>query len=181
LNLLYCRDKAPLIKEVSADQLNVAQELANVIEPRALLATNQPPDLIAASYEVLGQIRAVLTGDTGDKRTASQGCLREVMCRCDGSLHRRVMGSGSLASFDVRRAEGSSRDTTGSLPNRDVISALAPIARSAQELDVVHAVRAAPAPRDLVIEMQVFRRAALHAPALVADTHGYFDVLRDHA
>jgi hypothetical protein len=39
--------------------------------------------------------------------------------------------------------------------HRDVVSSLAPVARSAQQLDVVHRVGSAPAPRNHVVMVQI--------------------------
>lgn len=69
---------------------------------------------------------------------------------------------------------------TGNLDaGRDVIGALAPVARAAEQLDVRHGIGTTFTPRNDVVEVQVRRRAVLAAPAAVPGSDSDLDVLGD--
>lgn len=73
-----------------------------------------------------------------------------------------------------------SRAVAGALDaDWDVVGALVPVARAAEQLNVRHGIGAALAPRDDVIKMQVPSRAALAAPAAVPGRDGNLGALGD--
>jgi 5-methylcytosine-specific restriction endonuclease McrA len=90
---------------------------------------------------------------------------------------------GQCNRAKAARLPGETRLTAlgGELYLLTVPRALAPIARSAEELNVVHRVRAAARPRNLVIVVKIDGRPALGAPAAVPHRYGDFHVLRDRA
>jgi hypothetical protein len=50
--------------------------LPELVYARIGLTADQPPYLISQIDQVLGQVSAILTGDTGDQRTSCQRSLR---------------------------------------------------------------------------------------------------------
>jgi hypothetical protein len=110
------------------------------------------------------------------KPTRSQGFTRPGVARPQAwrPVRSRHIYRGDAPEPSQRWPSPSQLDA-----DRDVIGALAPVARAAEQLDVRHGVGAALAPRDDVVEVQVRRRAALAASAAVSGRDGDLDVLGD--
>ena len=69
------RDQAALIEQVTADQPDILQQLADPADPRVGLAADQAPHLVALGQQVFRKIGAILPGDPGDQCTPRQRSL----------------------------------------------------------------------------------------------------------
>ena len=75
LHPFHRRDQAALIEQVTADQPDILQQLADPADPRVGLAADQAPHLVALGQQVFRKIGAVLPGDPGDQCTPRQRSL----------------------------------------------------------------------------------------------------------
>jgi hypothetical protein len=73
LDPLHGRDQAALIQQVTADQPDLAEQLADPPDPGIGLAPDQAPYLISLREQVFSQVGAVLAGDPGDQCAFGHG------------------------------------------------------------------------------------------------------------
>ena len=140
LHPLHRGDQAALVEQVTADQPDIAEQLADPADPRVGLAADQPPHLVPLGQQVLGQVGPVLPGDPGDQCTPRQRSLRpgepgrRYQVSQQGQQPRSGPRSSAQTTSGVRRRSlpgmatapppatrsGASRLPTGAVPGGNV-------------------------------------------------------------